>query len=444
VAPHEAPLARRDRAVELLTEILQHWVTEPIDSLTKIVVGPHDTPIERRFRALVMRWARSRGATVHSHATPLGDRVELVLPGAQGGARWKLTPKVNHSFVTPDFDLTTDDSDVPTIAVFCDGVRYHVDVEHNRVADDAVKRHELREQGILVWAVTHQDLDAFEAVLNGTPPVQPAWATTQVAEIAVGYGVDLCRAGDTPAASVLADPISVLMSFLLRPDPARWEPAARCAALALASTLAARVVAGSKNALPALVRAQLVGAAVVAPSGAADLRLGHTARGANLGVGILTQADVRAVLAVDDRDGVVGQEDQVSAWRDWLALGNVLGFLEPGSLYVASLAGLPIDPGAAVPAQISPAWREVAASFEESVAALLNSLATSGVAIPEAGLEVAGGEHSIDLAWPDDRLAVVIGDDPERDAWLVGAGWTVIPAQERRVRAALGLPEVES
>ena len=222
----------------------------------------------------------------------------------------------------------------------------------------------------------------------------------------------------------------------------RWEPAARCAALALAGTLAARVVAGSKGALAALVRAELVGAAVVAPSGAADLRLGRTAGGAVLEVGILTEADVRTVLAVDDRDSVVGQDDQVGAWRDWLGLGNVLGLLEPGSLYAASLAGLPTDPEAAVPVQITPAWREVAASFEESVAALVNSLATSGVAIPEAGLEVAGGEHSIDLAWPDDRLAVVVGDDLERDKWLSADGWTVIPAQERRVRAALGLPGV--
>ena len=103
---------------------------------------------------------------------------------------------------------------------------------------------------------------------------------------------------------------------------------------------------------------------------------------------------------------------------------------------------MPTNPGLAVPAQISPAWREVAASFDDSVAGLVRALATTGVPIPEAGLEVAGGEYSIDLAWADDRLAVVLGEDTERDEWLSADGWTVVPAQEHRVRAALGLPEV--
>lgn len=66
VPPHSAPLARRDRAVELLTDILRDWVPKKIDSLRSIAVGSHDTPIERQFRNLVVCWARAQGARVRS------------------------------------------------------------------------------------------------------------------------------------------------------------------------------------------------------------------------------------------------------------------------------------------------------------------------------------------------------------------------------------------
>jgi hypothetical protein len=443
VAPYEARLARRDRAVELLTDILRDWVPKKIDSLASIVVGSHDTPIERRFRQLLVRWAKARGASVASHTTNWGDRADIALPAADGGIRWRLNPQVNHSFVKPDFDLTTDNPEAPTIAVFCDGVRYHATEEHNRIADDATKRQELREQGVLVWAVTHSDLDAFEAVLDGAPPARPGWATGPVASTATDYGITLCGAGDISAATVFADPIWVLTSFLLRPDPARWAPAARCAAFALASTLSAGAVATSHGALPALVRADLAGEPITAPPGDAQLLIGRTAGGATLGLDIRSQSDVRAVLAVDDSDGVVGQDAHLNAWRDWLALGNVLQLLEPGSLNSTSLQALPTDPSLVEPAKISPAWREVVSSFEGDVADLLRALATTGIEVPEAGMEVDDGEYSIDLAWPDAHLAVVVGQDPERDEWLRANNWAVVPPQEQQVRAALGLATVE-
>ena len=45
----------------------------------------------------------------------------------------------------------------------------------------------------------------------------------------------------------------------------------------------------------------------------------------------------------------------------------------------------------------------------------------------------------VDLAWPDQRVAVVLdGDGDEgRDGWLAGHGWTVLPPDAEAVRAAL-------
>ena len=443
VSPHEAQLARRDRALELLTDVLRDWHPEPIDSLKKIIVGPHDTPVERRFRQLVLRWAKAQGAAVTTHATTWGDRAEIRFPQARGGVRWRLTPQVHHTFVVPDFDLATDDPEIPTIAVFCDGVRYHASVEHNRVADDAVKRNELREQGLLVWSVTHDDLDRFERVLDGEAVARPGWSTESVAEAVLSRGTQVCQAGDVEAGALLGDPLSVLATFLLRPDASRWEPAARSIAFALAGAYRAVAVMTAPEALPVLVRADVDGASADVPAGGTPLLVGRSVHGASVGLELRSATDVRVVLAVDDRDGVVGTAMHLGAWRDWLALSVVLQFLAPGRLLVASLDQLSAEITPAPARPVSPEWRELASIFEAGIAELLTRLASGGAPLPEAGREVADGEHQIDLAWAQHRLAVVLDEDAERDAWLTRNGWTVLPPDEGRVRAALGLQAVE-
>jgi ATP-dependent helicase YprA (DUF1998 family) len=444
VPPQMAEFARRDRAIELLTEVLRDWVPREIPSLRDIEVGPHDTPIERRFRHLLIRWAKAQGASVTTQATSFGDRAELVFPAGLGGLRWKLTPQVNHGFVVPDFDLTTDDPEVPTITVFCDGVRYHAHPQCNRVADDAVKRHELREQGALVWALTHRDLDAFEAALDSTGAARPGWVTSEVATKTSEYGVQLCQAGDVHATAVLTDPVSLLTAFLLRPAPARWAPAARAAVFALTTGFWADAQPTEGSAVPALLRADMLGEPVTAPPGPHQVLMGRTAGGAALGIDLRGLTDVRAVLAVDDRDGVVGTDAHVAAWRDWLSLGNVLQFLKPSAFQSRSIDGLPVDVSVPAPIAMSPAWREVASTFEGALADLVRELATSGVAVPEAGLELADGEFLVDLAWPEARVAVSVEADPERDDWLSAHGWTVVPVDAKQIQNALTRGEEES
>jgi ATP-dependent helicase YprA (DUF1998 family) len=442
VAPHQAELARRDRAVELLTDILRSWVPQPIGALKDIKVGPHDTPIERRLRQLLIRWARSRGATVSTHTTNLGDRADVVFPAADGGIRWKLVPQVNLGFVRPDFGLTTDDPDVPAIAVFCDGLKYHASAEHNRVADDAVKRHELREQGHLVWSLTHHDLDAFEAGLASTPS-HPSWATADVVAKATQYAVQLCKAGDVPVTAALSDPLSMLTAFLLRPAPNRWTPATLSLTFALTAGFWESAVNTDGAALPAIVRADLLGEDFDPPPGPHQVMVGRTQGGASLGLDIRGLSEARAVLAIDDRDVVVGSAQHVEAWRDWLSLSNVLQFLQDGHLLATSLESLSGIVPATSTAVVGAEWLELASSFDDSTAQLLRDLAGTGASLPEAGLEVADGEYVVDLAWPDAHLAVVVDEDPERDEWLSTHGWVVVPARTDDVRAALGLGESE-
>jgi len=442
VAPFQAPLARRDRAEELLTQILQTWFPKRIPSLRSIVVGSHDTPIERRFRELLVSWAKSRGASVSLHASSEGDSAEIVLSPADNGLRWNLEPQVMRGFVKPDFELTTDDPDCVSIAVFCDGVRYHTSGEHNGVADDATKRAALRHSKpeLLVWSVTHHDLDLFETSLKDGASTPPAWAAPGVIPAALGFGEQLCGVGDASVTAMVGDTLSVLTEVLLKPDQEKWAAAARSVALALADQPSAHPVTTTCAAFAELVRADALGAKLESPPGSEPLVMTRTPGGLPVGVDIRTTDDVRTILVVDDRDATVGSPAQVSAWRDWLALSNLLQLLGDVDRMQALSTSHDVTEGVFTPVT-DPAWAAVADVFDGDIAALARALGSSGTPLAEPGLEVADGEHTLDLAWPDARVAVIVGADPGRDRWMSEHRWTAVAADASAVRAALGLTE---
>lgn len=112
----------------------------------------------------MLRWAKTRGAVLATHATPYGDSATIRFPAAVGNLTRVLEPQVTMGGVQPDFLLTCADPEVPRVAVFCDSVAWHSSAQTNSVAAVAEKRAGLRDNDVLVWAVTHQDLDAFAAV----------------------------------------------------------------------------------------------------------------------------------------------------------------------------------------------------------------------------------------------------------------------------------------
>lgn len=436
VPPFQATIARRDRAEELLVDILRDWDPMGIESLATIVVAGHDTPIERRFRELLLGWGTKQGAKVTRHATSFGDRAEITFPVVKGGVRWRLDPQVHLGFVVPDFVLTTDDPDVARIAVFCDGVRYHAHADHNRIADDAAKRAELRQQGYVVWSLTHADLDSFA----DDSPASPAWLGS-AAPTAEAVGAQVCGPGDVSVSDLLGDPLTVLTRLLRIPDTDRWQRAAQSVAIALLGPSPTPHLA-VPGALAALARADLLQENPVLDAGAAQLFAVSTPGGASLALDVRAVDDVRTVLAVDDRDGVVGTPDHLTAWRDWLALANVLQLMPPGHARTTSLAGLVDDPAGQSTLLADPAWAEIAATYDEPEADFIRLLANTHTPLPEAGLEVADGEHVIDLAWPEEHVAVVFDVDDERATWLAADGWSLVPPTLAAVREALGLEEI--
>ena len=445
VAPHESDHARRDRAVALLGEVLEAWEPQDATGLADITVGPHETPLERRFRQALRDWLARRGTTVQSFAEPAGDRLVFRLPmggaGAAGDVVWTLRPQVPLGGVMPDFVLTADRLPLQ-VAVFADGLRFHSSAEHNRVADDAEKRAALREQGFVVWAVTHEDVDEFRAgepdwhvqvVPNPASVGSQRWTDeagrTDYLRVA-GALTAQAGAGSVAPAALTGDAVTVLLRLLQRPDLAAWRTPAGALGVALVGPGRFDTVGGFAGA-PAAAAATARGAyGVGAGPGDRDVALRRTAGGAGLCLlrrGTANEVDVVAV--VDDRDEAVGSPTQVAAWRDWLALSNLLPLADEDGLFqatttslvAAGASGAPSPAGASA-AGDTMAHRALRADVPEldDVVSRLHELAAASAA---PGYEVGDG-YPLDLAWATERLAVLL-DEPEDEVtgWLSQHGW---------------------
>ena len=78
----------------------------------------------------------------------MGNRLSITFPG--GVRQWTLEPQVQMGGCRPDFVLRSSQGGLPAVAIFTDGWLYHASPAHNRIADDARKRQDLRDSGVIV------------------------------------------------------------------------------------------------------------------------------------------------------------------------------------------------------------------------------------------------------------------------------------------------------
>ena len=70
---------------------------------------------------------------------PEGNRLTITFPAQIGNGRWSRRCWWEDS--KPDFLLSSNQGGLPNVAIFTDGWQYHASPAHNRIADDAQKRH---------------------------------------------------------------------------------------------------------------------------------------------------------------------------------------------------------------------------------------------------------------------------------------------------------------
>jgi hypothetical protein len=337
----------------------------------------------------------------------------------------------------PDFVLRCDQTGIPAVAIFTDGWQYHASPAHNRIADDAAKRRNVRDAGWIVLAVTWEDLELAQQGKS----TDPGWLdSTKVGDI-----VAFSRGELAPAAVELLGkgPIDYLVQWIQQPEPesmanlAKWTP---------------YFLAGKSTPVTSTKEQPLTELAVDLLEGRRDSSgpaMGWGWEHDTLAVVVRQLNDVatEVALVLDDRPDRVGTAHE-RAWRDWLRLSNLLNLRTlPVTISAVSRVGVeivvpptePVEPSAA-PA-LHPEWRRLLENaISDSERALLPVLAEHGVDLPEQGFESAAG-IPIDLSWPDRRIAVDIDLDAKDRADLEGEQWVVVPPDVDAIIAALGTSE---
>jgi hypothetical protein len=335
----------------------------------------------------------------------------------------------------PDFVLSTPDPNIPDIAIYTDGYVFHASPEHNRVADDAAKRASLREAGVVPWAVTWEDIDAF---LGAGQVPAPSWFTQKAAGLVQG--------GKTPLnpkllAAIHQDAVSQLWQWIQDPDVDGWADLSD--AVPLLAMGSAKRFKGAVLELAEYARASLDDPAVTPTSGPnpcwaysnGPLRFAAGATSS-------ATASTAVVLLLDSRDEALAQVGYHDVWREWLRLSNLLAFKHVAPVIGAvTLAQQEIptvvQPGA-LGKHLSPEWQElleVAMSAEKDVLLTLSEM--DGVPVPELGHELEGGTP-LAIAWPDKKVVLALDGDGHGE---LPAGWKRVPLDMTEIRVAVGMKE---
>ncbi|MFB7947838.1 DEAD/DEAH box helicase [Kitasatospora phosalacinea] len=337
---HQAKVSRVE-ALELLESLLfdkdghDAWQTEEITSTGLIGLDRQvESDLEARFLAALRTWSEhSQDAVLEEDGRASGH---LRISGSEERLHWRLTAQERLAGSRTDFTFTRVDGPAGSVKVYLDGRRYHASSEHNRLAEDALRRTRLRADGSVVFQLTWDDLDLFEGRSTRAGAVWPPYEWHAQEEAKNAYEQ---LGGSRPQFSeaVFANPIDTLLAYLRDPSPQLWARRAN----ALVSGLTAHpstTLAGSaaeRGRIADTLRTALGHPAGGSP-GEVQTGLVHVLRSTDLhGLALVLavrdadqEAPVWTALAcLDDEPSALDTEEHKQRWRAWLYWSNLLQFL---------------------------------------------------------------------------------------------------------------------
>jgi hypothetical protein len=357
------------------------------------------------------------------------------------------------------------------VSVYLDGYRYHASTEHNNIAADARKRMRLRADEEFVFQLTWHDVMGWagQADQKGSD-----WEPYRgiARSKAVQAHQQAGRRGEELNDLIFTNPVMTLLEFLADPDLTKWRV---CAESVLTGLLAheqhARQLTATNSAsLPERLRAALNGERLPSPVEGKISLVSH-----------MDVSFCRVVLAVDQRDNSrvfsgftvlddfdrtikADEEAHRGRWNAWLRWGDLLQFLPSGGgdglqlalsdidvvdpltlaigggtgAYIAVRQEMGKDEPSVPGSHLDSYWRRVADDVDTEIPGLLSlvhALADRGVPVPEVGFELGDQAWVAELAWPEQRVAVVVDlssidhtrteEQRRRDAAFAADGWQV-------------------
>jgi replicative superfamily II helicase len=472
-------LVSRAEALEMLGDLLDRWETEDVPATDHISLWDQvESELEARFGQALKDWATQSAPSVLYRPGPKADgnpTADLYVTQADGQVlHWQVTLQNTIAGTRPDVLFKRLDDAPLTVAVYLDGYRYHAAPDGNRLADDADKRARLRANGVVVFQLNWDDVDAAVGTGTGTgtgtdPGELRPWHPYR------GNGEARARQaytvlGGDPAelpGLIWTTPVSTLFAFLQDPDLAAWSRRAQAAVAGLPTQPGSSRVQAHPGGVADAVTAALRGTPL--PPGGGDIAVLRATDASGCAVTVLIDQRGRdretsplgtwsAFAVIDDRQSAITADPAAhkARWAAWLYWGNLIQFLaesggdaaqlartaladfDPAVLAAAGGAGLassiiltPADPvseaelamlgviqSAPPPGgPVDVVWPgSIADMLVPEVASLGHQLAALGVPAPaddQVGYELGDQAWQAELAWPARRAAVIA---PGREA----------------------------
>jgi len=391
-------------------------------------INDPESNLEKRFRVALAKRLKAIGAAITEKPTGSGVSWDIALGSAH---RWTLRPQEYVLGCQPDFILAYAGGGIAPTAIFTDGWLYHASPAHNRLADDAEKRSNLRDAGYQVIAVTNDDV-------NDTSQVSPALRTDVQATLLTAAGDQLSRG---MVDLVFGTAIDLLVAWIQQPQRearqrlANWVPA-----MGLMGTMQSGIRSADTAPLTTLAVQALDGTVVRDPSGNTSV---WAFGGFAFAIRMTGQPfSAEAVIVVDDNDAAL-HSDSRDGWREWLRWSNLLNFrsVPPVITTRRHAAHTVPQPAAHAHAEaievglLSGAWRDAYEQADHAGQELINKLAETALPAPDVGEEVDG--IPVEISWPTRRIVVDLGLDDAERRHLTSTGWTVCAPDVHDLSAVL-------
>ncbi|BCL12371.1 DEAD/DEAH box helicase [Micromonospora sagamiensis] len=480
-------LMSRDEALGMLDRLLDGWDVQEGTRTDEIsLIHQVESELELQFltKLLALGERPDSGLRIDRRRDHDGARIadlRFVRDNGHAVTHWQMKLQNTVRGTRPDVHFKRLDGPSPEVAVYLDGYKYHAAPQCNRLADDAEKRARLRAHGFLVFAATWDDVKTW-----GGGDGSGRWTPYG------GVGKQTAREryrqflpGADPAEleeAVWTNPVEQLLRFLADPDPVRWQRRAEATLAGLLKQARDHTATDSAGVAPRL-SAALRGEPLPAPT-ARHIMVARARDNADCPVTIVVDSRSRplptwsALAVLDDLPAALAGAGHKQRWAAWLTWGNVIQFLtggggdagqlaastldafDPASLAVTEGTGLalarrelPLDEETAgwlgvlpqpVPAEPGPVddespWQEVLRYLdrdESTLTSLVQHLARQNLPAPIVGYELGDDAWPAELAWPEQRLAVVLTGPPgdpeteDRDRAYAEAGWHARTARE--------------
>lgn len=444
----------RERAIRTLTRLLESATRlVEIEKLDNVQAESLFTSVlEKRFVERLQRTVEERGG--HWDRAIIRGRLGFRFSLAQSAHVWELElqPRLGEGQgvkeqCQPDFLLSVDDNSIRPIAIFTDGKEYHVH-PNNRLGDDFKKRRSVLQSGAFwVWNITWEDVTETARGAYSLFENHIAGVATQILRSMISQDRQV------PALEkFFGNSFDQLFAFIECPnktDSPGWAEFIQQLVGHLHSVLAPRRSL-TKDSLFTKRDQWKVGNPVTWDGSdgngewtandklSRDSDILTYARVEDV-VGVLRRIDRAVVLGrLPDEIEVVSQTIFTDRWRRFLGLLNLMQFSTSFYFWTTgeAKAGDIIEIPVAKDVELDGVWREIEATVCQKVRLYIRELKSAGVAEPL--IEFFNEEVDVDafaeLAWPDAKVALLVGEQSDFASKWQRAGWRVVVLSELQTK----------